>query len=205
VRIAAHHRAGTPEHRLSELLGRTQQYTPACAWPDDCMVQWGHGIVSAVPFFEAFPPGTFIRGEGASIAEAEAKAFAQYESEFQCHHVWGRHHARRGTYLNGAGWCRKCGAFRGKMFREVVVLGHWRKPLGRWEADWLNDLETDHDMNEHMDRKYPEDAPGRRKSARVRIASSFFIGGPLVMAWCTSSAPPSPGRQNRRARNIPPA
>lgn len=53
------------------------------------------------------------------------------------------------------------------MFREVVVLGSHRKPLGSWERDWLDDLETDHEMNARMDRKYPADAPGRRRSARL--------------------------------------
>jgi hypothetical protein len=81
MKIAAHHIKGTPEHRFSEMLRPDPEYTPACAWPDDCMVQWGHGIIPAVPFFEAFPPGTFIRGEGETIAEAERKAFAQYQSE----------------------------------------------------------------------------------------------------------------------------
>lgn len=175
MKIAPHHIPGTPEHRFSSLLRPDPDYTPVCAWPDNCMVQWGHGIVPAVTFFEAFPPGTFIRGEGETIAEAEQKAFAQYEREFDCQHVWGRHHHRRGTYLNGAGWCRKCGAFRGRMFREVVVLGHWRKPLRRWERDHLESEENDHELNAHMDRKYPAEAAGRKKSQRIlRLRLNLF-------------------------------
>lgn len=175
MRIAAHHLAGTPEHRFSKLIGTEVEYAPHCAWPDDCMVQWGHGIVPAVPFFEAFPPGTFIRGEGGSIAEAEDDAFAQYESEFLCEHVWGRHHARRGTYLNGAAWCRKCDAFRGQMFKPVVVLGHMRKPLNPMEADYLRSLENDHELSAIMDRKYPDDASDRKRRARVlRIRLNLF-------------------------------
>jgi hypothetical protein len=175
MKIAAHHIKGTPEHRFSEMLRPDPEYTPACAWPDDCMVQWGHGIIPAVPFFEAFPPGTFIRGEGETIAEAERKAFAQYQSEALCNHVWGRHHERRGTYINGAAWCRKCGAFRGKMFREVVILGHWRKPLRASELDWLTSLETDDELNAHMDLKYPRDAARRRHNQRVlRLRLNLF-------------------------------
>lgn len=187
MRIAAHHIKGTPEHRFSALLGREADYTPTCAWPDDCMVQWGNGIIPATPFFEAFPPGTFIRGEGATIAEAEAKAFAQYQSEFGCNHVWGRHHERRGTYLNGAGWCRKCGAFRSRMFREVVVLGHWRKPLERWERDHLRSEETDHELNEVMDRKYPEDAAARRLRQRVlRLRLNLFGEAPPLTSGASN-------------------
>lgn len=175
VKIAAHHIAGTPQHRLSSLLHPNPDYTPTCAWPDNCTVQWGHGLVPAVPFFEAFPPGTFIRGQGGSIAEAEQQAFDQYQRELTCDHHWGRHRKGRGTYTNGGGWCRRCGAFRSKMFRPIVALGHLRKPLIRWEREWLDDLETDHEMNAHMDRKYPADAPGRRRAARLlRIRFNLY-------------------------------
>lgn len=175
--IAAHHKKGTRENDLSEMIRPSPDYVPTCAWPGDCAVQWGHGLLPAVPFFEAFPKGTFIRGEGADIAEAEAKAFAQYQRDLACDHVWGRQRpGPKGTlYTNGAGWCRKCGGFRGKMFPEIIMLGHWRKPLKRWERDWLTDMETDHEMNAHMDRKYPQDAPGRRKSLRLlRLRLNLF-------------------------------
>jgi hypothetical protein len=175
MRIASHHIKGTPESRLHGALGREVDYTPVCAWPDDCAVQWGNGIIPATPFFEAFPPGTFIRGEGETIDAAERDAFAQYERESICKHLWGRRSAKRGTYLNGAGWCRKCDAFRSSMFRSVVVLGHWRKPLSRMERDHLISLETDHEMNEHMARVYPQDEPRRRNSQRVlRIRHNLF-------------------------------
>lgn len=167
VKIAAHHIPGTPENRLSSLLHSNPDYTPTCAWPENCTVQWGHGLVPAVPFFEAFPPGTFIRGEGETIAAAEGQAFEKYQRDLACDHIWGRHRRGHSTYTNGAAFCRKCGGFRGRMFREVVVLGSHRKPLGSWERDWLDDLETDHEMNARMDRKYPADAPGRRRSARL--------------------------------------
>lgn len=175
MKIAAHHIEGTPEHKLSSLLRLAPSYQPVCAWPDDCTVQWGNGIIPRTPFFEAFPPGTFIRGEGESIEAAERKAFAQYQREFECAHIWGRQRPGRDLYLNGAGWCRKCGAFRGRMFPEIVVLGHWRQPLVRWEVEHLIDLETDLEMNAHMDRKFPEDASRRKKAARVlRIRMNLF-------------------------------
>ena len=167
VKIAAHHIPGTERNRLSVAMGMEPvEYAPTCAWPDDCTVQWGHGIIPAVPFFEAFPPGTFIRGEGATIAEAEQSAYAQYQRDIACDHVWGRHREGRGTYTNGAGWCRKCGGFRGRMFNPIVKLGHMRAPLGLMERDYLTSLE-DEKMNEHMDRKYPGDVVRRAKSRRT--------------------------------------
>ena len=77
-------------------LGRDEpaeagSYTPVCAWPEDCLVQWGdRGLVLrreksggsyTTAFFEAFPnnPQTFIRGEGVCIEEAERLAFKQFE------------------------------------------------------------------------------------------------------------------------------
>lgn len=175
MRIAAHHIKGTAEHNLSSMLHSNPDYTPACAWPDDCTVQWGHGLVPAVPFFEAFPTGTFIRGEGETIADAERQAFEQYERDISCDHVWGRHRPGHSTYTNGAAFCRKCGGFRGKMFPPIVALGHMRKAIGKWERDWLKGLETDHEMNAHMDRKYPEQATSRRKSARsLRLRLNLF-------------------------------
>lgn len=174
--IAPHHIAGTKEHDFSEMIRPSPTYTPTCAWPDDCMVQWGHGLVPAVPFFEAFPKGTFIRGEGEDIAAAEQQAFDQYQRDLACNHVWGRYrNERAGTYTNGAAFCRKCGGFRGKMFLPIVTLGHMRKPLTRWERDWLTDMETDHEMNAHMDRKYPGERAGRLKSQRqLRLRLNLF-------------------------------
>lgn len=175
MRIAPHHIPGTPENKFSSMLHSNPSYTPVCAWPEDCMVQWGNGIIPATPFFEAFPTGTFIRGEGATIDEAEAKAFAQYEREFLCDHLWGRQRPGRDVYLNGAGWCRKCGAFRGRMFNEVVMLGHWRKPLLRWEHDDMISGETDHDLNAWMDKKYPHDIEGRKLRRRLlRLRFNLF-------------------------------
>ena len=158
------------------MLGSNVDYTPTCDWPEDCMVQWGHGIIPAVPFFEAFPQGTFIRGEGKDIAEAEARAFAQWRRDQGCAHLWGRlHPSGKVTYTNGAAWCCKCGGFRSRMFNEVVVLGHWRKPLTIWEHDYLVSLETDHEMNTHMDEKYPEDKERRHTRRRVlRLRMNLF-------------------------------
>jgi len=181
VKLAPHHVPGTAEHRLSTLLRPNPDYEPACPWPDDCTVQWGHGIIPAVPFFEAFPPGTFIRGEGATIAEAESRAFEKYRRDLECNHVWGRQRPGREVYLNGAGWCRKCGGFRGTMFPEIRASGWWRKPLNRMEYDHLMSMETDTELNAIMDRKYPADRARRAKAKRVlRLRLNVFGTDPAV-------------------------
>lgn len=103
---------------------------PSADWPDDCHVQWGaSGIVlegegsRLTAFFEAFPQeGAFIRGEGKTIAEAEADALGQYIRSTACDHLWAR-----AGYLNGGATCRRCGQFR-VMMRPVVTLGGWKAP-----------------------------------------------------------------------------
>lgn len=167
MKIAAHHVPGTKEYELSQRIRPAPDYTPVKPWPEDTVVQWGHGIAPAVPFFEAFPPGTFIRGEGKDIAEAEAKAFAQYEREGTCDHQWGRLRPGGSFYTNGAGWCQKCKAFRSRMFNPINKLGQHRKPLSIMEADHLESMENDHKLNEHMDRKYPDERKSREKMKRL--------------------------------------
>lgn len=174
MKIASHHIPGTAEHDLSKILGRDPEYQPTCAWPEDCTVQWGHGIVPQTPFFEAFPKGTFIRGEGKTIADAEKDAFDQYQRDMACEHVWGRYRPGRQTYLNGAAFCRKCDGFRGSMFPEIQSFGWWRKPLTNMEVHHLKSLE-DQEMTEIMNRKYPQYKERRRKSERIlRLRFSLY-------------------------------
>jgi hypothetical protein len=92
------------------------EHVPSESWPADCFVQWGaHGLVLGIArgvapyttaFFEAFPvaPSTFIRGEGATIAEAEAQAFAKWERIKAC----PEHLFERRGYKNGYGICSRC-------------------------------------------------------------------------------------------------
>src|SRR5690606_6235371 len=83
---------------------RNDPWRPKQPWPDDCLVQWGgSGIVVApnrtyrTAFFEAFPKdgaGRFIRGEGATIEDAEIAAFGKWKRQHDCFlsggHRWGR-------------------------------------------------------------------------------------------------------------------
>lgn len=175
MRIAAHHRPDTPENALSQRIHPSPAYEPQQPWPDDCTVQWGNGIIPATPFFEAFIPGTFIRGEGATIGEAEAKAFAQYRSEQECDHLWGRQRPGRQLYTNGAGWCRRCGAFRANMFKPIAELGHMRRPLSWMEGMSLQSMEEDEELNARMDAKYPNERAERLRHARIlRLRANLF-------------------------------
>lgn len=175
MRIAPHHLPGTAEHDLSELIRPSPAYQPQCAWPEDCTVQWGHGIIPAVPFFEAFPKGSFIRGEGEDIAAAEREAFAKYQRDAACDHVWGRQRPGGALYTNGAAFCRKCGGFRGSMFPELKPSGWWRRPLSRMEFWHLESLENDHETSAAMDRRFPSMTASRRRTARVlRLRFNLF-------------------------------
>lgn len=117
--IADHHLPGSWRYQ--------PENEPKCAWPDDCMVQWGDsGVVLReadkggsyrTAFFEAFPrnPNTFIRGEGATVGDAEASAFAKFQKYQACD---GHEFERRG-YTNGAGFCKHCGFFGSKAFEPI--------------------------------------------------------------------------------------
>lgn len=104
------------------------EYTPVCAWPEDAYVQWGgSGLVVRresdggyykTAFFEAFLAmgmSTFIRGEGATLDEAEKNAFEKHNRYLACP---GHEYERRG-YTNGGGICKHCGKFFGKAFDEI--------------------------------------------------------------------------------------
>lgn len=97
----------------------------------------GGGQPYRTAFFESYPAGTFIRGEGATISEAEDAAWSQYERHLSCP---GHEYETRG-YNNGAGFCRHCGRFASNVFHvsEVgmpcAVCGqrtNWTTVSGRW-------------------------------------------------------------------------
>jgi hypothetical protein len=130
-KIAPQHAWKNPEH------------APSPDWPEDCLVQWGASglVLSDKPggsygtaFFEAFPEkGGFIRGEGATIAEAEASALQKFRRESACEHLWGR-----GRYTNGGAICRRCGGFQ-SVFRPIHELGSHKAPLRPFELSMIVD------------------------------------------------------------------
>ena len=100
---------------VERLIENTDQ-AMACPWPEDMTVQGGsRGVVFTdngqgtyvTAFVEAFPGGTFLRGEGESIAEAELDCYRQYEVFVSCEH--GPFEAR--NYRNGSGFCLSCGSW----------------------------------------------------------------------------------------------
>lgn len=90
-------------------------------WPHDCDIQGGdRGITFTggdpylTAFFEAFP-GTFLRGEGPTIADAEDACWVQFQKMEACEHgPFERRH-----YTNGAGFCTVCGTWFSNIFRPL--------------------------------------------------------------------------------------
>jgi hypothetical protein len=148
VRIADHHKPGAWRHDPS--------FEPSCAWPEECYVQWGGGGLVLrkdgssyrTAFFEAFPgdnAGGFIRGEGPTIAEAEAAAFAKWSRQVLCEHRW----CRKG-YENGGAICARCGAFK-TVFKPIYRLGEWQRPITGAQASLIEDFPGyDEDSRRHF-------------------------------------------------------
>ena len=129
-------------------------------WADDCFVQCGgSGIVLngglektlgsktvgeivdnlkenysyTTAFFEAFPrnPDTFIRGEGATIEEAETKAWNAFMKFSACEHP----EFEKRKFRNGAGFCVKCGMFKSKAFKPWEKCVVCKKPTFYHQVD----------------------------------------------------------------------
>ena len=184
--VAAHHLKGTPQHEFHERLkkymgeGGTPEFWPQKPWPEKCFVQWGIGIVPAgVSFFEAFPgnddtAGGFIRGEGSTLEEAEASAFAKYERQHECQHLWGRE-----DYKNGYALCRRCRAGRSGLFKELFILGQWRRPLKPWEATDLERHEQktpDPQFDAELERKHPGILASLEKMYKLQRLQRHLFG-----------------------------
>ena len=77
-------------------------------------VRGGDSYVTA--FVECFPEGSFIRGEGATLAEADDACWAKLQSYTGCEHQW----EVRG-YRNGGGICKHCGQFGSTVFTAAEL------------------------------------------------------------------------------------
>lgn len=87
-------------------------------WPEDVYIQGGERGVVIRPdgsyrtaFVEVSPPGTFLRGEGETIAEAEAVAWEKYQRFLYCTDGGSHGPFEPRHYTNGAGFCTKCGGW----------------------------------------------------------------------------------------------
>lgn len=145
-------------------FGSEGTYTTTQAWPANIHLQGGkNGFVIShaggyyTAYFEVFPqaPSTFIRGEGATVEQAEQAAWDQYQKILNC----PAHEFETRGYLNGLGFCKHCGMSKAGAFAPVTtccICGaptyysidsegkmycqeHLRdKPVQLWlEADWL--------------------------------------------------------------------
>lgn len=76
--------------RIADGSGVKNGYPCQKEWPEDCHVQCGdaflHKGLYAPAFFEAFPknPSTFLRGEGATLKEAEENTWNKYQAIVNC-------------------------------------------------------------------------------------------------------------------------
>lgn len=111
----------TPTSRIGQELTRGG-HRLRHDWPANCRLHaWGGGLVIAADgsaygtaFFEAFPrdPDTLLRGQGATIDDAEDDAWAKWQQRCRCP---GHEFEPRG-YRNGAGICRHCDLFAADVF-----------------------------------------------------------------------------------------
>lgn len=104
-------------------------------WPPDCYVQGGdRGVVFTggqpyqTAFVEAFPPGTFLRGEGPTVTAAEDACWKQYQVMAGCPHDQG---FERREYVNGCGHCRRCGTWFDSTVTGFAPLPEYYAARGR--------------------------------------------------------------------------
>ncbi|MFE6305001.1 hypothetical protein [Nocardiopsis sp. NPDC057823] len=95
-------------------------------WPEDILLQGGtSGIVFRdeadggpyrTAFVEAFPGTAFLRGQGATVADAEDACWKQFLVWRDCDGSGQGHgpYEARG-YTNGAGFCAKCGIWESRV------------------------------------------------------------------------------------------
>lgn len=139
--------------------------TPAPArmpWPDDVRLQGGGiGLVIrrdpakgepgsyTTAFVEAFVAGSFIRGEGPTIVEAEQSCWDGYQRLLHCPGPTGEHSWKPGRtrksgfdpYRNGAGFCEHCDAFRSGLF-TAEQLGQFCEACGE-PTMWHHERDAD--------------------------------------------------------------
>lgn len=116
---------------------RGREYELRHPWPEDAFVQAGcSGLVITrdpnkpsylTAFFEAFPSGTFIRGQGETIEDAEDAAWVKHVLRDGCpEHEWRNHPKGNpdNRYTNGAGFCQRCNRFESNRFTGEQLGQH---------------------------------------------------------------------------------
>ncbi|WP_156251007.1 hypothetical protein [Pseudactinotalea terrae] len=148
------------------------RYALAHPWPAGWHVQGGasglvirrSGGTYTTAFVEVAPtdPQTFIRGEGATLVEAEQAAWEQAQRTLACP---GHEFETRG-YTNGAGFCRHCNMFASGAF-DVAVVGNpcvtcgartnWTRVAGAW---YCQDHAPDRAERARLRAEAPDDGAG---------------------------------------------
>lgn len=140
-------------------------------WPADVYLQGGERGVVVVEdptaprghrvrrtaFVEVFPAGlprTFLRGEGATVAEAERAAWRRFEAMAACSAAPGHGPFDAGGYRNGSGWCTVCGTWFAGVLPELPDDGQEPGLLARA----LRDPQAARELVELVD-EASEDAP----------------------------------------------
>lgn len=115
-------------------------------WPEGTHVQGGSAGIVLRPverggnyrtaFVEAFPAGTFIRGEGETVEAAEDACWAEYQKIVNCdgggeHGPYEPRH-----YENGAGFCVKCDAWFSNVCEPSLGYGVNALACKRVQARW---------------------------------------------------------------------
>lgn len=97
-------------------------HTATRPWPDDLYIQGGHGWASSKGyhdeyFFEAMggTPGTFLRGTGPTMADAETKVWQVWQHMAACPAAPAHGPFEPRGYTNGAGYCTGCGSWFSKV------------------------------------------------------------------------------------------
>jgi len=96
--------------RVSSIGAKESEYETKYDWGFFCQSGTGGIVFSAsgnytTAFFEAFPrqPSCFIRGEGATVEEAEQQAWEQWQKIQGCEHEMERRNRK-----DGYGYCKHC-------------------------------------------------------------------------------------------------
>lgn len=116
-------------HRLDDERREIQNTEHECTqdWPDDIrLIQGGdRGLVVGkggnyrTAFVEVFPEGTFIRGEGPTVHDAEMDAWRKYQLWLNCVRPEGHGDYDRRNYKNGGCFCGHCGTWMGCILDEI--------------------------------------------------------------------------------------
>lgn len=155
---------------MTQIQNTTEETTHD--WPIGCFIQGGqHGVVFrkdgssyGTAFVEVFPGGTFIRGEGETVKEAEDSAWEQYSRIMEC---LGHEYEARG-YRNGGGICKHCGRFQKDAF-TAEELGQFCSVCGEPTMyTWVGE-------GDDIVFFCKEDDPGRKE----RMAMPGYNPGPL--------------------------